>query len=130
MKKIALIFLLILYVTPTFGFNLSMQFCCGQLSSISFEGIESNSSMCESTGMKKGCCKDIVFCSQISHDQLDTQQIIPWEISKSFEAPFVLPLNHVNTLPDFPLFIAENYFSHPPVYTRRPLYILQEVFRI
>lgn len=129
MRKIAVILLFILYLTPTFGVNITVHYCGGEFSSLTFGTTAKNKCACGSKKMKKNCCKDKIFSFQVHDDQLKTK-VVNISIPKIFNFQVVLPKDFQFNYQYFPLFTQEGNFQHLPNNEKPPLYILNQVFLI
>ncbi len=129
MKKTAITFLLLLYLTPTFGVNVTVHYCGGEISSIFFGKTSDNKCACGVKKMKKNCCEDKNSSCQVNDDHAKPQQfsISP---SKTFDIQAIQPLIFQLTNVFFPLITPDDYFHHPPDNKKQPLYILNQVFLI
>ena len=129
MKKIIVTLLLILYLIPTSGINLSVHYCGGKISSIYFGTITTDKCACGSKKMKKNCCQDKNFSFQV-----DDEQIKATTSKLSFAKSFNLQIPFLHTFefgynPYFSI-TTTDYFHFHPNYIKQPLYILNQVFRI
>jgi len=121
--------LLLLYLIPTFGINVTVHYCGGEISTISFGTVTKDKCACGSKKMKKNCCEDKNFSFEVDDNQAKTQESV---------LTFTNPLNFNIALPQsfefsytfFPVLVSTDYFHHPPNYVKQPLYILNQVFRI
>ena len=129
MKKFVVAILLLLYLIPTFGINVTVHYCGGEISTISFGTVTKDKCACGSKKMKKNCCEDKNFSFEVDDNQAKTQESV---------LTFTTPLNFNIALPQsfefsytfFPVLVSTDYFHHPPNYVKQPLYILNQVFRI
>ena len=129
MKKFVVTILLLLYLIPTFGINVTVHYCGGVISSVSFGAVATDKCACGSKKMKKNCCQDKKFSFEGDDDQSKTQ-IVAITFFKFCDIQAVLPKTFQFDYQYFPLIAAENYFHHPPNSVKPPLYILHQVFRI
>ena len=114
---------------PTFGINVNVHYCGGEISSISFGTSDADKCACGIKKMKKNCCEDKNFSFQVNDDQIKTQGftiISPNSFSVQVFSPkaFQFENNY------FPLITSEDYFHHPPNKVKPPLFLLHQVFRI
>ncbi len=130
MKKISAIILLLFYMIPSFGINVTIHYCGGEISSISLLGSTTEDKCaCGIKKMKNNCCKDSNFYFQVDDKQIQAQQTSINPI-KSFAIQLMLTkildvnysYSHLETNGD--------YFYHPPNKLKTPIYIFQQVFRI
>lgn len=129
MKKIATTFLLLLYLIPIFGVNVTVHYCGGEISSIFLGETSDNKCACGVKKMKKNCCEDENFSYQVDDDHAKAQQ---FSIStpKTFDIQAIQPLSFQLANVFFPLITLDDYFHHPPDNKKQPLYILNQVFLI
>jgi hypothetical protein len=68
MKRITTVFLLLLYVTTTFGFSLQLHWCGQKISSVNLIFSEKHSCTCGTKEMKPSCCKNSVEYFKVKTD--------------------------------------------------------------
>jgi hypothetical protein len=129
MRKFVVTLLLLLYMIPTFGVNVNVHYCGGELSSISIGAKSENPCTCGSKKMKKNCCEDKTFSYEVDDNQAKTQECL-LTFSNSFNLDVALPSSFEICYVCFPTIVSEYYFHHPPNNVKPPLYILNQVFRI
>lgn len=129
MRKIAVILLLLLYLIPTFGINITVHYCGGEFSSLTFGTTAKNKCACGSKKMKKNCCEDKTFSYEVDNDQAKIQECL-LNFSNSFNLDLALSASFELCYVCFPSIVTEYYFYHPPNKVKPPLYILNQVFRI
>jgi hypothetical protein len=129
MKKLVVTILLLLYLIPTFGVNVTVHYCGGKFSTLTFGTSAKNKCACGSKKMKKNCCEDKTLSYEVDDDQAKTQECL-LNFSNSFNLDVALPLSFELCDVCFPTIVSEYYFHHPPNNVKLPLYILNQVFRI
>jgi hypothetical protein len=129
MRKIAVILLLHLSVIPTFGINITVHYCGGEFSSLTFGTTAKNKCACGSKKMKKNCCEDKTFSYEVDNDQAKTQECL-LNFSNLFNLDLALSSSFEICYVCFPTIVSEYYFNHPPDKVKPSLYILNQVFRI
>lgn len=129
MKKFVVTILLLLYLIPTFGINVTVHYCGGEISSVSFGTVATDKCACGSKKMKKNCCQDKNFSFEVDDDQSKTQ-VVEITFLKYFDIQADLPKAFQFDYQYFPQIATEDYFHHPPNNVKPPLYILHQVFRI
>ncbi len=129
MKKFVITILLFLYLIPTFGINVTVHYCGGNISSIAFGAVNKDKCACGSNKMKKNCCEDKTFSFEVDDDQTRTQEsVLTFTYSLVFD--ITLPQSFEFSYTSFPVLASSDYFHHPSNYVKPPLYILNQVFRI
>ena len=129
MKKFVVTILLLLYLIPTFGVNVTVHYCGGEFSSLTFGTSAKNKCACGSKKMKKNCCEDKTFSYKVDDDQAKTQECL-LTFSNSFNLDVAPPSSVEFYYFYYPSIVSEYYFHHPPDKVKLPLYILNQVFRI
>lgn len=129
MKKFVVTLLLLLYLIPTFGVNVAVHYCGGEISSIFFGSTTADKCACGSKKMKKNCCRDKNFSFEVDDDQSKTQ-VVDISFLESFNIQAVLPKAFLFDSQYISLVTEEDYFYHPPNNVKQSLYILHQVFRI
>jgi hypothetical protein len=129
MKQISALFLMLLYVLPTFGNTLSMHYCGGKLASVSFGYSVSKKCGCDVNSTKEGCCDDKSY----QLNTLDKQYKSPqFQILSDNKTPLIAPVYPSFILAfnciDLSSFSPEDH--HPPNKNQIPLFVLNQVFRI
>jgi hypothetical protein len=129
MRKFVVTLLLLLYMIPTFGVNVTVHYCGGEFASLTFGTSEKNKCACGSKKMKKNCCEDKTFSYEVDDEQAKAQECL-LAFSNSVNIDFALPSPIEFCYSYFPSIETEYYFHHPPNFVKQPLYILNQVFRI
>ncbi len=129
MKKIAVIFLLFLYLISSSGINVAIHYCGGKISSISFGETKLDKCACGNKEMKQDCCKDKNVYSNALDDQSITKTV-ELTVLNFFSIQAILPIGFKFNYQYFPTFTSDDYFHHPPNRLKLLLYILHQVFRI
>ena len=129
MKKIIVTIFLLLYLIPTFGVNVTVHYCGGEISSVSFGEAGIDKCACGSKKMKKNCCQDKKFSFEVDDDQSKTPEAAITFL-KSFDIQTFLPKAFKFDYNYFPQITSGDYFHHPPNNVKTALYILHQVFRI
>jgi len=129
MKKIAIIFLLFLYLIPTIGFSVSAHYCGGKMTSLSLKLVDNHKCPCGSKKMKEGCCKDETKTFNLKNDQQKTTSVTcNFKRTTDLQLFFTDDLNLVYRFPIVQKSFAHS--THPPDNLRQPLYLLNQVFRV
>jgi hypothetical protein len=127
MNRVLLFLLLLIYSTTSLGINVTLHFCCGEITSLSVN--ESFSENCICGVKKKKCCTDKTISFQLKEKQIKSHKI-------NFEFKKVLlqetfnqfrftsdASNKTNSL--------TNYHTYqPPNSNNRPIFLLNQVFII
>jgi hypothetical protein len=130
MKRIVSIIILVLYIIPVIGINLSLHYCGGKITSVSFNAKNKGSCSCKSQVMKKGCCQN----KEISIKQTSDQDKAP-ECYLS-QVNLIHFLDYLSSAFSFlyfqPSFISNQLYCshHPPDNVKHTLYIINQNFRI
>lgn len=130
MKLIATLFFLFLYCFPLFGFNVTLHYCEGHVTSFSIGQASDLGCCCEKEELQNDCCEDKVYSFRVSDDQIKSQQVDD-EISKNLgEVTFT-----EKTVASYPLFkttlpVALCNPTQELEDSSPPIYILYQVFRI
>lgn len=129
MKKLVITLLVLLYVIPTFGINVTIHYCGGEISLISFGTATTDKCACGNKKMKKNCCQNKNYSFQIDDNQIKTPAS---EITFTSSLNLQIPLLHTFEFEYNHHFLVfnTNSFLHPPNKVKPPLYILHQVFRI
>jgi hypothetical protein len=129
MKKLLITLLMLLYLIPAIGVNVSAHYCGGELAFVSHIFSEKKKCMCNPKKMKKGCCEDKQQTFKID----DTQQKAEL-LSQKFSSPiyFHVAIPAIFKIPTvFKSIDRVNYsLFHPPNLFKRSIYLLNSVFRI
>ncbi|GIV26411.1 MAG: hypothetical protein KatS3mg027_0225 [Bacteroidia bacterium] len=130
MKKIAVIFLMFLYLIPVIGVTVSAHYCGGKVTSVSFNPFDTTHKCpCGSKKMKKDCCKDVTTTIKLDDDQQNTQCFFCNTIKVSDFQP-EYPTNLIFDVQIPPLSTEFDHRAPPPEDLKHPLYIRHRVFRI
>lgn len=131
MKKIAVILLLLIYSTTTFGVTVHLHYCMNELAgwSLWHSGDDNKCGKCGMTEKKGGCCKDEhkSFKVKTEHQKGDAAKLLQPVLSQ-----VVSPVNN-NALSEIILYrpFAITYpVSHAPPLQATPLFIQYCVFLI
>ena len=130
MKKFFVTFLMLLYLIPAIGVNLTQHYCGGNLAFVSHKFSEKKTCVCGPKKMKKGCCEEKHQSFKIDDSQLKAHSIVsdftgfsPADITTSHSFPIEINLlGYVSEISDTSL--------HPPNLYKRPIYILNRTLRI
>ncbi len=129
MKKIAAIFILVMYLVPALGFSMTTHFCGGELASISFYNTTDNTCTCGNEMMSSDCCKNIIMHAEFSDSQ-DKAPTVTLDLLKAAKDlgvlhTFVFCFSYVLPEP------VATIHPHPPDNKPdNPLYLRHQVFRI
>lgn len=127
MKKLLAILVMLLYIVPAIGVNVSSHFCGREAVSSCFK--EQKSCVCTPKAMKKGCCENKQQLLKID----DTQQKAELPVQK-FSNPFYAILSIPTELTSIVFTDYTNAIgkcpAKPPYLYREPIYLLNRVFRI
>jgi len=129
MKKILATILLILYLMPTFGLNVTVHYCFGKIASVSLGSSATNQCVCGIKKTTRSCCIDKNFTFQVDDNQIKTQNCVI-SINKSLGIKALNPISFKFEQLNFSLVVFKHNFYHPPNKAILPLYILNQVFRI
>ena len=126
MKKIAAIFLLIVYISTSFGTAINYHYCKGHLTKVSvlnFDGYRGCD--CNSTDMPKDCCKD-----KLKYEKADNHNIIQAvQISELISLAVEPPLEYTHASI---IVIEASVTINPPDQRSHPdpIFLLNRAFRI
>ena len=129
MKRIVAIILFFLYVIPAIGINISVHYCGGEISSVSFGSGYVEKCACGSKKMKTDCCKNKQISFKLKSDQQKTSHVALNFFKSVTFLPIVFSTYSFSFQPAFDKNIAYNDYQ-PPDKLKQPLYILHRVFRI
>lgn len=129
MKRSIALTLILLYVVPVIGINISVHYCSGKISSVAFCVENTNLCLCGTKKMKKNCCQNKNFSFQLKCDQqvssplslkIPNFKIFQFSVIPDFILNFYPILNGTSTY----------NLEHPPDKSVIPIYILNRIFRI
>jgi len=128
MKKVAIILLINIYGTSTFGVSVKQFYCCGKLKSISFSLTPDAKRTCSNGIEKSGCCD-----TRYQFFKVKDNHIAGSQISSRFE-PFIALHLYTSSIREI-IFVSQkaliSYRSNaPPMQTGVSLFIYNCVFRI
>lgn len=130
-KKIAIIFLIFLYLVPAIGVTVSAHSCDGKVTSVSFNSFDTkHKCSCGSKKMKKDCCKDQTTTIKIDDKQQQTQLVSCKGVKVTAFQPAISTNLTIGYKTPFLLTEPEYNAQTPPDDIKHPLYILHCVFRI
>jgi len=128
MKKLTIIFLLIVYALSTLGISINEFYCCGKLQSVRINVAYDVKEQCEKGDENTGCCKTNQQFFKVKDSHLAFADIFACDkyfcdidFTNSFFETSKLEKNNVS--------IANSIHS-PPYFSNTPLYIIHCVFRI
>ncbi len=129
MKKIIAKILMILYVIPLIGISITVHYCGGEISSISWFQTQDDKCDCGSEKMKGDCCQDKSFTFIANFEQIKSNKISDEVFNVVFfELPKVEQIfKHFDVSR---LSQRKLYWQHPPNLYTDPLFILNSVYRI
>ena len=121
--------MLLLYLIPTFGVNVTVHYCCGKIASVSFGSSTQKLCACGSKKMKKNCCQNKKLSFSVKNDQLKSQ-VVAFASPKSIGVHDVLshPQPFENRI--YSLCLEEDFIHPPPDNLKQSLYILNKTIRI
>lgn len=130
MKKFLVTLLMLLYLIPAVGVNLSAHFCGQELASVNHPVTEADKCLCGMQPMKKSCCEDKQLQFKIDDNQQKTELLSP-KFSNPFHIQFSIP--SILEIP-FVFQSIENpnhsLYNPPNLFYKRPIYLLNNVLRI
>ena len=129
MKKFFATILMLLYLIPAIGVNVSAHFCGEELASLSHAVARETKCFCGSRETKKPCCEDKQVKIKIDDNQ-QKAELLTQKFSNPFHIQFTIPA--VLEIP-YVFKSAEpfNYsYYNPPNRYKQPIYLLNRVFRI
>lgn len=128
MKKIALIFLIIIYSMSAFGVTFKEFYCCGKLKSVTVVLSDVKEGRCANGNSDDGCCKTTYQYLKVKDTHIATADIT---------APLSFSTNLQSLVFLFQLFsfttdeVSIINGSHaPPIFGNVPIYLSNSVFRI
>ena len=120
---------MMLYIVPAIGVNVSAHFCGSELMAVSHKMSAMEKCFCGSQKMKKGCCEDKEQTFKMDDSQQKAELF-----SQSFANPFYLlpAVTEIFPIPGIfeTAFQKETTLFPPPPLFKRPIYLLNRVFRI
>lgn len=127
MKKVAAIFLTILYLLPAIGFSIDVHLCGNKTQSIGINKLHGSKCSCGST-MPRNCCKDIHASIKLKDNHKASSQVLTpqTDFIKQLHG-VLLPFNLV--IAPVVVFNFSNYHS-PPFKSKQPVYLDNSTFRI
>ncbi len=129
MKKLLATLLMLFYLIPAIGVNVSVHFCGGKAASLEYSAIKKNKCVCSWGTHKKSCCEDRHHILKIDDTQQKSELLIH-KFSNPFHVLYTAPwvyktLTQVLASPvSIPKLVA------PPCLYRNSIYILNRVLRI
>lgn len=114
---------------PAIGVNISVHYCGGDISSVSFGTNKVSKCLCGSKKMDKDCCKDKQLSFKAKYDQHKTSQITFKPLKPFATYQLAIPTYSISFQP---LVVENTTYNdyYPPGKLKQPLYILHRVFRI
>ncbi|MPT35129.1 MAG: hypothetical protein E2604_08570 [Flavobacterium sp.] len=130
MKKFLLTLLMLLYLIPAVGVNLSAHFCGQELASIHHSVTDADKCLCGIQPMKKSCCEDKQLQFKIDDNQQKAELLSP-KFSNPFHVPFTIPAILELTFV-YPRNENRNhsFYNPPEPYYKQDIYLLNNVLRI
>jgi len=124
LKKIVIIFLLMVYGLSSSGMTLQFHYCCGKLKSIQLSAVTEKQCGMKHSMFNKPCCNDKQVEFKLKGDQKSEQAKFVFFVPPCPEKPEVFlifqPVSSASLIPEI--------FTPPPL--TNPLYILHCVYRI
>lgn len=128
-KKVAAIILLIVYTSTALGVGVSIHYCQGYRSHISFLSFGGKSPCaCSSDAMPKDCCKDELLSNKVDNHKVVQASYTVDTISFTPDFPPVNDLHH-NQISQECGHNSDN-FSPRDWRSPNPIFLLNRVFRI
>lgn len=128
MKKLLAILVMLLYIVPAVGVNVSAHFCGGYPVTES-SSKEQKSCFCGSKSMKKSCCKNKQQLLKIDDTQQNSELPVQ-KFSNPFYAVFSIPAELASVIFTSYTNAIGQRLPKPPSLYREPIYLLNRVFRI
>lgn len=128
MKKLFATVLILLYIIPAIGINVSVHFCGGEQASVSYFKKQDRKCLCPAEAEKKSCCEDRYQILKIDDTQQKAEFLIQ-KFSNPFHAVFTIPADFKPVVPIESAAKASEFFGSPYLY-KSPLYLLNRVLRI
>jgi hypothetical protein len=129
MKKALAAILLLVYLTVSTGFSVSLHYCMNKLASADIGAVETDT--CGKCGMEveegNGCCRDEVKVVKLTADHFATQ----WVQALKITGAAVISFTGYFTIPYYSITEQTTVRVHgPPFAQSPPAYLLNGVFRI
>lgn len=128
MKRIAVIFLMLLYLTPSIGFSVTVHYCGGKIASVSFFDGKAKCK-CGNKKMKKDCCKNEKLTVQLNDEQQKNNTSV-FSVQQTKEFHPVIADNNFYSIQNIDYGVDDYNSKHPPDALKPPLYIQHRIFRI
>jgi hypothetical protein len=128
MKRIASIFLLLLFLIANTGMAVTVHYCGGKLSSVDLFSIDKHPCKCGKKTMKKACCKGKTVHLK-ANDELAKTTHFAFKIATP-KFIFALPSQIVVLLSATHFTAVSDFYYPPPVEPKAPIYLLDRVFLI
>lgn len=130
MKKLAIIFFVLLYVVSTSGLTINYFYCCGKLKEISFLSNHTNfNKTCKGNKAIPGCCDTKATFLKIKDDHSPSQE---FKVTPSNYLTNLFGITHITIQSFFSLNESALYaYTHaPPLERKHPIYLSVCNFRI
>lgn len=113
MKRILIIFFVLLYVASVSGVSLNRHFCCGRLESVTMAILGKHDCGCDNKKDAENCCKDQKRHHKVKAEHKNNGKIPVANTLLQFTPLFVINENKINYnfIPDFRVL---NYHAPPP----------------
>ena len=126
MKRFFALLLMLLYVIPAIGVNVSMHYCGGELVSVSHKLSEKKKCLCSPNKMKKGCCEDKQQTFKIDDSQ-QKAELFSQKFNNAFVFEVKQPLVFQNPIAYKSIDRVNYSIFHPPNLYREPLSTINQL---
>lgn len=130
MKKLFASILMILYLVPAVGITVSAHFCGGELMTISHFDKGEKKCFCGNKKMQKGCCEDKQLTLKMDDSHQKTELLAPVFTAAPAIVPAAYPVANYLSFTVQSIDKVSHSLFHPPNLYKKPLYLLNRVFRI
>lgn len=128
MKKLVVIFLLLVYGITSSGTTISLHYCCGKLDDISFSTVFEKECAMDNKGVsKKRCCDNKHVELKLKADQ---EPAAKWlQVQKTLSSPVAISAHFITSEPKF--ILQQPATNGPPESIAAiPLFVKNRMFRI
>lgn len=128
MKKLIVIFLLLVYGLTSTGTTISLHYCCGKLDDISFSTVFERECAMDNKGVsQKRCCDSKHIELKLKADQ---EPAAKWlQAQKTLSSPVAIPSNYITSEPKV-ILLRPMTTGPPESIAAIPLFVKNRVFRI
>lgn len=127
-KRIAILFLLLIYAVSSSGIGINRFYCCGKLKSVHFVLLHEQGTKCIKGNGKKGCCETTYHTLKLKENHV-VSETPSLEAKYFITVPILIPTIEISWSSLQPQDFANACHAPPPL-NNISLYILHCTYRI